>query len=53
MNLRKISVTWKARLILYKYIIATCVELDTEEYSGKLKEDFMDSVKLLEEVLEE
>jgi hypothetical protein len=40
-------------LDLYKYIIATCVELDTEEYSEKLKEDFMESVKLLEVVLEE
>jgi hypothetical protein len=40
-------------LDLYKYIIATCVEFDTEEYSGQLKEDFMVSVTLLEEVLEE
>jgi len=40
-------------LDLYKYIIATCVEFDTEEYSEKLKEDFMESVKLLEVVLEE
>ncbi len=40
-------------LDLYKYIIATCVEFDTEEYSGQLKEDFMTSVTLLEEVLEE
>jgi hypothetical protein len=40
-------------LDLYKYIIATCVEYDTEEYSEKLKEDFMESVKLLEVVLEE
>ena len=40
-------------LDLYKYIIATVVEFDTEEYSGKLKEDFMTSVTLLEEVLEE
>ncbi len=40
-------------LDLYKYIIATCVEFDTEEYSGQLKDDFMVSVTLLEEVLEE
>jgi hypothetical protein len=40
-------------LDLYKYIIATCVEFDTEEYSGKLKDEFMQSVTLLEEVLEE
>jgi len=40
-------------LDLYKYIIATCVEFDTEEYSSQLKEDFMVSVTLLEEVLEE
>jgi hypothetical protein len=40
-------------LDLYKYIIATCVEFDSEEYSGKLKEDFMTSVTLLEEVLGE
>ncbi|UCE94475.1 MAG: DUF2723 domain-containing protein, partial [Flavobacteriaceae bacterium] len=40
-------------LDLYKYIIATCVEFDTEEYSTQLKDDFMTSVTLLEEVLEE
>ena len=40
-------------LDLYKYIIATSVEYDTEEYSGKLKDEFMTSVTLLEEVLEE
>lgn len=40
-------------LDLYKYIIATCAEYDTEAYSNKLKEDFMTSVTLLEEVLEE
>ena len=40
-------------LDLYRYIIATTVEFDTEEYSGKLKEDFMTTVNLLEEVLEE
>ena len=40
-------------LDLYKYIIATCVEFDTEEYSGKLKDEFMQSVTLLENVLEE
>lgn len=40
-------------LDLYRYIIATCVEFDTEEYSGQLKEEFMASVTLLEEVLSE
>jgi hypothetical protein len=40
-------------LDLYRYIIATTVEFDTEEYSEKLKEDFMTTVNLLEEVLEE
>ena len=40
-------------LDLYKYIIATTVEYDTEEYSEKLKEEFLESVKLLEVVLEE
>ena len=40
-------------LDLYRYIIATCVEFDTEEYGAGLKEDFLQSVTLLEEVLEE
>ena len=40
-------------LDLYRYIIATCVEFDTEEYGAELKEQFMQSVTLLEEVLEE
>jgi hypothetical protein len=40
-------------LDLYKYVIAICVEFDSEEYSGKMKEDFMSSVSLLEEALEE
>ena len=40
-------------LDLYRYIIATTVEYDTEEYSSGLKKGFMDSVTLLEEVLEE
>ena len=40
-------------LDLYKYIISICVEYDSEEYSGKLKEDFMTTVNLLEEVLGE
>ena len=40
-------------LDLYRYVIATTVEFDTEEYSGKLKEDFMTTVSLLEEALEE
>ena len=42
----------ESALDLYRYVIATCVEYDTEEYSSKLKQDFMDSVTLLEEVLE-
>ena len=42
----------ESTLDLYRYVIATCVEYDTEEYSSKLKQDFMDSVTLLEEVLE-
>jgi hypothetical protein len=42
----------ESSLDLYRYVIATCVEYDTEEYSSKLKQDFMDSVSLLEEVLE-
>ncbi len=40
-------------LDLYRYIIATCAEFDTEEYAEKLKQEFMASVTLLEEVLEE
>ncbi len=40
-------------LDLYKYIIATCVEFDTEEYGENLKKEFMDAVTLLEDVLEE
>ena len=40
-------------LDLYRYVIATTVEFDTEEYSAKMKEDFMNTVSLLEEVLEE
>lgn len=40
-------------LDLYKYIIATCVEFDTEEYGEQLKKEFMDAVTLLEDVLEE
>ena len=40
-------------LDLYRYIIATSVEYDTEEYSTKLKDDFMTTMNLLEEVLEE
>ncbi len=42
----------ESTLDLYRYVIATCVEYDTEEYSSKLRQDFMDSVTLLEEVLE-
>ncbi|MEN8187589.1 MAG: DUF2723 domain-containing protein [Bacteroidota bacterium] len=40
-------------LDLYRYIIATAQEFDTEEYTTKLKDDFMASVTLLEDVLEE
>ena len=40
-------------LDLYRYIIATCVEFDSEEYSTQLKDEFMASVTLLEEVLGE
>ena len=40
-------------LDLYKYIIGTAVEYDSEAYSSELKDEFMISVKLLEEVLEE
>jgi len=42
----------ESTLDLYRYVIATCVEYDTEEYSSKLRQDFMSSVTLLEEVLE-
>ncbi len=38
-------------LDLYKYIIATVQEYDTEEYTEVLKSDFMNSVTLLEDVL--
>ena len=40
-------------LDLYRYIIATSAEFDKEEYTEELKKDFMASVTLLEEVLEE
>jgi hypothetical protein len=40
-------------LDLYRYIIATSDEFDTEEYAENLKQEFMTSVTLLEEVLEE
>ena len=40
-------------LDLYRYIIATSAEFDTEEYTENLKKDFMASVTLLEEVLED
>ena len=43
----------ESTLDLYRYVIATGVEYDTEEYSSKMKQDFMDAVTLLEEVLEE
>lgn len=40
-------------LDLYRYIIATVQEFDTEEYTEKKKQEFMASVTLLEEALEE
>ncbi len=40
-------------LDLYRYIIATVQEFDTEEYTEKMKQEFMTSITLLEEVLEE
>ena len=40
-------------LDLYRYIIATSQEYDNEEYTQILKDEFMASVTLLEEVLEE
>jgi hypothetical protein len=40
-------------LDLYRYIIATAQEFDTKEYTDKLKDDFMASVTLLEDVLGE
>ncbi len=39
-------------LDLYRYIIATCMEFDTDEYAEKLKEDFLISVTLLEDALD-
>jgi hypothetical protein len=38
-------------LDLYRYIVATVQEYDTEEYTEALKKEFMSSVTLLEEVL--
>jgi tetratricopeptide (TPR) repeat protein len=43
----------EGNLELYRYIIATVQEYDGEEYTSKLKEDFMASVTVLEKVLEE
>jgi len=40
-------------LDLYRYIVATVQEYDTEEYTEDLKKEFMNSVTLLEEVLNE
>lgn len=40
-------------LDLYRYIVATVQEYDTEEYTEALKKEFMESVTLLEEVLGE
>ncbi len=42
----------ESTLDLYRYVVATGVEFDTEEYANALKQEFMDSVTLLEEVLE-
>ncbi len=40
-------------LDLYRYIIATVQEYDTEDYTEKLKDKFLASVTLLEDVLQE
>ncbi len=40
-------------LDLYRYIIATVQEYDTEDYTEKLKDEFLASVTLLEDVLQE
>ena len=40
-------------LDLYRYIIATAQEFDNEKYTQNLKDEFMASVTLLEEVLED
>ncbi len=40
-------------LDLYRYIVATVQEYDTEEYTESLKKEFMTSITLLEEVLGE
>ncbi|MDH3322953.1 MAG: hypothetical protein OEM04_08175, partial [Flavobacteriaceae bacterium] len=40
-------------LDLYRYIIATVQEFDTEAYTDTMKQEFMASVTLLEDVLEE
>ena len=43
----------EGNLDLYRYIIATVQEFDTEEYTEKMKKEFVASVSLLEDVLEE
>jgi hypothetical protein len=43
----------EGNLDLYRYIIATTQEFDSEEYTTKLKDEFMASVSMLEKVLEE
>jgi len=43
----------EGNLDLYRYIIATVQEFDTEEYTEKMKKEFLASVTLLEDVLEE
>ena len=40
-------------LDLYRYIIATAQEYDTEDYTSKLKDEFVTSITLLEDVLKE
>jgi len=43
----------EGNLDLYRYIIATVQEFDTEEYTEKMKKEFIASVSLLEGVIEE
>jgi tetratricopeptide (TPR) repeat protein len=43
----------EGNLDLYRYIIATVQEFDTAEYTEKMKEEFIASVSLLEDVIEE
>ncbi len=43
----------EGNLDLYRYIVATVQEYDTEEYTEILKDEFLASVTLLEDVLQE